>query len=408
MVIITILACLLLYCMKEYMKTYVIIGAGIIGCTLARELLLHKVGKVILLEKENKFGLHSSGRNSCVIHSGINQKPGTLKAQMCLDGSRMIREYCVKNNIPMEKYGTLVISQNEVDEMILEKLMKMGLEAGVKDLQFLNKNELIQKEPLAIGQRALFSPTGAVVDTDALLGTIVDEIESLQGKLYYNERVTYIDFPWVITDRNRYQVDYLINCAGLYSDNIAEMMGIGKKYSIVPFRGEYYEVKDVNVNSMIYKAPDLRFPFLSVHLTKLVNGKVIAGPTATLSLGRESYQREFKIDETLGMLKRMSFYKMITKKGFLQQVYHSLRLSLSKKTFKKEIESLIGEIQSEQLFPYRSGIRPQLIDENGNLVNDFIIESNRQSLHVLNCISPGFTCSFAFAKYLNSIIIDNK
>lgn len=386
------------------MRKYVIIGAGIIGASLARELLLNKRGNVIILEKENEAGLHASGRNSGVIHSGINQKPGTLKAKMCVEGSKMLRSYCKDKGVPFEQKGTIVTAIKDNDIGVLNELKKMGDASGVPGLRFLDTSEIKELEPNALGIKALYSPTGAIVDSKALVNRVIKDVNELGGKIYFNEKVQNIRGNKVISSGKITEFDYLVNAAGLYSDKIAGMMGIGGKYHLFPFRGEYMEIENLKINSMIYQAPDLRFPFLSVHLTKTTNGKVLAGPTAILSPGRESYNKEINIRESVEIIKEASFYKMLFKRDFLIMAQDALKMSLSKKVFKKETEKLVGPLEDRDIKPYRSGIRAQMVDRSGNFVNDIVIEETTNSLHVLNCVSPGMTCSLAFAKYLNKLI----
>jgi (S)-2-hydroxyglutarate dehydrogenase len=385
-------------------KKYLIIGGGVIGCALARELLLNQRGEVMVLEKESSVGLHASGRNSGVIHSGINQKPGSMKARMCLEGSRLLREYCQKKNVPMNECGTIVIARNERESRTLDSLMKMGTECGVKGLTFLNEQELHNKEPLALAKRALFSPTGATVDSQKLVAALAEEVVSLGGKFIYNAKVTQIKGKIVYSEKEQFGADHIINCAGLYADKLAHSMNLGKDYFIIPFRGEYLEVGGCAVNSMVYQAPDLRFPFLSIHLTKMTDGIVVAGPTAVLSFGREAYNKQIQWKETLEIMTKLRLFLLFTNTAFFEMAYQAFRLSFSLKLFRKEVEKLIGPVALEKIKPYRSGIRAQMVNRFGHFVEDILVLFEPGCTHVMNCVSPGFTCSLAFAKYMDEKI----
>ena len=225
------------------MKKYVIIGGGIIGSSIAREIRKRDLGDVLVLEKEHELGHHASGRNSGVIHSGINQTPGLLKAKMCVKGSRMLRDYCRENSVPMIECGTLVIGRNSDEIGILDKLMYMGKEIGVPDLKIINQLELRKREPFANGLVALLSPTGAIVDSKTLLRTVALEAESLGARYQFNAEVREIsDKGKIKTKIKKIDADFIINCAGLHADKIAHMMGVGLDYKIIPFKGNYLSI----------------------------------------------------------------------------------------------------------------------------------------------------------------------
>ena len=382
------------------MKRFVIIGGGVIGAAVSLELAKRGGAKVTVLEKEKTLGLHQSGRNSGVIHSGINQKPGSLKARMCVEGSRRLREYCVTRNVPMKECGTLVIAREEKEIEILEELLRRGNECGVPRLRMIDEKELRQKEPASRGTHALFSPTGATVDSLTFLQTIAQEAREKGAEFHFYRRAVGIDGKKIRTSEGEFQADYIINCAGLEADRIAQMAGAGKGYRIIPFRGEYMEVRGCPVNTMIYQPPDLAFPFLSIHLTRETDGRVLAGPTATLAFGREAYDKEWNFHEIAEMLASRPFRKLIFGKEFLGLAFKNFRVSISKRAFLQEIQSLVNGVKLNQLAPYRSGIRAQMVDSDGRLVNDILVETRNDSTHVLNAVSPGLTCSLAFAEYL--------
>ncbi len=382
------------------MPHYIVIGGGIIGSAIALELGRRQAGEVTVLEKESAVGRHASGRNSGVIHSGINQKPGSMKARMCLEGSRRLREYCSRKGVPMLECGTLVVARHEKEMAVVDRLLSLGRECGVPGLSIIGRTQLKEREPCAEGVAALFSPTGAVVDSLALLKSVASEAQARGIKYRFIHKVMAIQGTRVVTNQGDIQGDYIINCAGLYADQIAHMMGVGKEYRVIPFRGEYMEVKNCGVRSMIYQPPDLRFPFLSIHLTRETDGRVLAGPSAVISCGRESYDKEWDWTETMSMVFSRQFLGLVSSTSFLTVAFQNVRISLSKKVFFEQIRLLAPSIKFEDITPARSGIRAQMVDCKGNMVDDILVERREHSTHILNAVSPGMTCSLAFAEYV--------
>ncbi|OIO80304.1 hypothetical protein AUJ84_03990 [Candidatus Pacearchaeota archaeon CG1_02_32_132] len=388
------------------MVDYTLIGGGIIGLSIARELSSRKLGDVLVIEKETHFGQHASGRNSGVIHSGINQKPGTLKAKLCIEGSHLLRTYCKENDVPIEECGTLTVANSNEEARALHTLELAGVHAGVKGLRIISQDELLEREPMAKGLCALLSPTGAIVNTGALMRKMESDIWAKGVEFWKNSKVIGIeesdDRILLETKSSIIETDYLINCAGVHADTIAHMMGVGKEFRVLPFRGDYFKFPG-KVNSMVYQVPDLRFPFLGVHLTKTMQGEVLVGPTATLSLaGKENYDGGFSW-EGLSEISSRNFYLWATKarlsRAMWSQVKHNRKLSKDPDFFIEEVGKIYsGEIPRESIEPYNSGIRAQLVDRSGTMVNDFLIRHTNNSTHVLNAVSPGMTSSMAVAR----------
>lgn len=388
------------------MVDYTVIGGGIIGISIARELASRKLGDVLVIEKETHFGQHASGRNSGVIHSGINQKPGTLKAKLCIKGSRLLRTYCRENDVPMEECGTLTIANSNDEARALHTLELAGVQAGVKGLRIISQGELLEREPMAKGLCALLSPTGAIVDTGALMRKMEAEVWAKGVEFWKNAEVIGIeesdDGIVIETNRSVMETDYLINCAGVHADTIAHMMEVGKEFRVLPFRGDYFKFPG-KVNSMVYQVPDLRFPFLGVHLTKTMQREVLVGPTATLSLaGKENYDGGFSW-KGLSEISSRNFYlwatKAILNQATWHQVKHNRKLSKDPDFFIEEVRKIYnGEIPKGSIEPYQSGIRAQLVDNRGIMVDDFLIRETENSTHILNAVSPGMTSSMAVAR----------
>jgi len=385
---------------------YCVIGAGgIMGLGIAGEILLRGLGHVTLVDKEPKAGAHASGRNSGVIHSGINQKPGTEKARLCLEGSRILRQYCQERGVQMEECGTIVTALNDEDKAKLLHLKEMGDGVGVSGLRIISPEELREREPNAKGLEALFSPTGAIVDSHALLRSLENEVRSRGADILFNQEVRSIKGKTIELNGRYMTVDHIINCAGLQADRIAHFCGVGGGYRIIPFRGDYLKVP-AKVNSMIYQVPDLRFPFLGVHLTKTVGGEVMAGPTANLSFGgREDYEVSNGFKGLREMALHPHFWmwaiRTLGSSATRQQIAYNRKIASSKDEFVKEVQKIYnGEIDPTDVVPYRSGIRAQLVTRTGRMVDDFLVLSGENSTHPLNVVSPGLTSSLAFAKYI--------
>ena len=393
-------------------KRYVVIGAGIVGSSIARELSERGAGKVTVLEKEDHFGEHASGRNSGVLHSGINQKPGSLKARMAVEGNRRAREFCERHNVPFERCGTIVLVRNQQERDIVDTLIEMGDEAGVEGLRIIDRDELGEREPDVVANEALLSPNGSIVDSAGFLNAVVDEAKTFGAEFVTDAEVNAYarrgDQQAVLSTAGDFPADHVINCAGLHADRVAHMMGAGEGYLVIPFRGDYLEIKNLVCNSMVYQTPDLRYPFLGVHFTKTVDGEVLAGPTATLSLGREAYDKEIRWMESLKMIQHLPFWRLILSGEFMKLVAYNAKVSFVESAFLEEVQGLAPGVAQEDIQPYRSGIRAQMVDRAGKMVSEFIVEYHDDATHVLNAVSPGMTSAPAFAEAVVNRIIGPK
>ena len=301
----------------------------------------------------------------------------------------------------MLESGTLVMARNAAEAAVLERLRRMGLECGVEGLEMLTRDEFLKKEPLATpAVSALFSPTGASVDAHALVEALTQDARSLGVEFRFVEKFERIEGGEVVTTSGRFRAEHLVNCAGLYADRVAHAMGVRRDLCIIPFRGEYMEVRDCAVSGMIYQPPDLRFPFLSVHLTREADGRVLAGPTAVLSLGREAYDKQICWPEALGMFVSPQFAGLAVNPAFLRLAWQNAKTCLSRRAFLEQIRSIVPSIRADQIIPFRAGIRAQMVDRTGRLVDDMVVEYGKDSTHVLNVVSPGMTCSLAFAEHI--------
>ena len=383
-----------------------ICGGGIIGLTMARELLKRGFENIIILEKEKDIGEHASGKNSGVLHAGIYYKQDSLKVQLCLKGNSLMKEYCSEKNIPVFETGKVIVTKNEEEIPALKELQQRALKNGSK-VALIGEKQLKNIEPYArTYQLALFSPLTAVVDPLKIM-------ENLENDLISTEKVTILkgtEFKGlkgnseVVTNSGNIQFDLFINSAGSYSDKIAHSFGIGMKYRILPFKGTYKKLvkeKSYLVKGNIYPIPDIRNPFLGVHLTKTADGTVHIGPTAIPAFGRENYGILNGID---GEVFQILYRDMVL--FFRNPEFRKVALTEPKKytvnSVFRDVKEMVEDLHLEDIEPSsKIGIRPQLVDwEKKELVMDFIVLKHENSIHILNAISPGFTSSMAFAEYV--------
>ena len=387
--------------MQEY--DVVIVGGGVIGTAIARELPGRRVA---ILEKEDAVARHASGRNSGVIHSGFYYSADSLKARLCRDGNRLMKEYCRERKIPLGEYGKVVVVRDEKDLETLHLLERRGRENAV-EVELIDEKKLKELEPYAstFGE-ALHSPTTASVDPVLVTRSFADDaVRNGAEFLPQTEMQGLEDDSTLQTTKGKIKFGHLINCAGLHADRIAHMFGVGNQYTILPFRGNYYQLRTERahlVRSNIYPVPDMRNPFLGVHFTRTVYGDVIVGPTATPVLGRENYQglQGANIAD-LPSIALLQLKLFLTDKTFRDTVREEVK-RYGRNAYAREAATILPEVKPEDLIETgRSGIRAQLFDKQENrLVSDFVVENGKNSTHVLNAVSPAFTCSIPFARYV--------
>jgi L-2-hydroxyglutarate oxidase LhgO len=382
-----------------------IVGAGITGLTIARELIEDGAEDIVIIEKENSLGAHASGRNSGVLHAGIYYSPGTYKARFCVEGNRLMKEYCRENELTLKETGKVIVT-DEIRQDVLFELKKRADQNGAESV-IIDQKQLREIEPYAApSEKALYSPNTAVINPKEILVSIKEELESTRkvrfmfGTSFSGLR----DSRIAITNQGSIRFKKFINAAGSFADKVAHSFGVGSQYKILPFKGTYKRLvkkRSYLVRGNIYPVPDLRNPFLGVHFTRGVDGNVYIGPTAIPAFGREEYGflNDLSI-ESLSILGR-DILLFFTNDGF-----RAAAVSETKKYLRKyllsEAKKLLPEVKMDDIQDTpKVGIRPQLVDWNSKkLVMDFILLKDGDSLHILNAISPAFTCSMAFAKHV--------
>nr|WP_298996089.1 L-2-hydroxyglutarate oxidase [uncultured Allomuricauda sp.] len=389
-----------------------IVGAGIVGLSVAYNLLQQKEDlRIVVLEKEKSVALHQTGRNSGVIHSGIYYKPGSSKAINCRRGYSKLIDFCEAHNVDYEICGKIVVATSKDEVPTLMKIYERGKENGLTGLKLLNEDQIKEKEPHVQGEKAIWVPQTGIVDYGQMANKLHDLIKSSSCEVLVNHKVKGISFQ-----DSSHQIDcggtiirasYFVNCAGLYSDKIAKLQGVKFHAKIVPFKGEYYLLKESKrylIRNLVYPVPNPAFPFLGVHFTRRINGKIDAGPNAVLAFKREGYKKfSINIEEFLETVFYKGFIKIAAR--YFKVGAYELYRSLSKKAFTKALQKLVPEITSDDLTAGEPGIRAQLCDDKGNLIEDFVIEYATKSVHVLNAPSPAATSSLEIGYTVSNKIL---
>ena len=378
----------------------VVIGAGIVGLSTALHLTrTFKRMKVAVVEKESTVACHQSGHNSGVIHSGVYYKPGSLKARLCVEGAAEMVAFCRQYNLPHEVCGKLIVATSDREVEMLAALLDRGRANGLNTIQSLDHHELLRFEPHCAGIRALYVPMTGITDYAIVSRKYAELIQAEGGAVITDAEVLGFNRTStetvVKTKQGDLTAQYVINCAGLFSDRVSRMAGHPPEVMIVPFRGEYYDLvpsKQHLVRNLIYPVPDPRFPFLGVHFTRRIHGGVDAGPNAVLALKREGYRKtDFSFSDTFEDFRFGGFWRMAHRnwKSAIGEYYRSFH----KRAFVKALRRLVPEITAEDLVPAASGVRAQALKADGTLVDDFQFARADNMLHIYNVPSPAATAS---------------
>lgn len=392
----------------------IIVGGGIVGLATAHRLLEQKPDlKIALFEKENMVSMHQTGNNSGVIHSGLYYKPGSLKAKNCIDGYHQLIEFCQTHDIPFELTGKIVVASTEEQKPLLQNLYVRGQENGLDGIKKITLEEMREHEPHVAGVEGLWVPQTGIVDYRQVAAKLAVINESKGLDIHLGEQVIGITkgqtLSIVETTRGTYETKLVINCAGLYSDKVAQMSQRDPlDVRIIPFRGEYYKLradKEYLVKNLIYPVPDPNFPFLGVHFTRMKKGGVEAGPNAVLAFRKEGYKKlavDFK--ELWETLSWPGFQKVATK--YYETGLGEMYRSFSKAAFTKALQVLIPEIQESDLVEGGAGVRAQACDRNGGLLDDFSIVEDAKVINILNAPSPAATSSLSIGKTVATMALN--
>lgn len=384
----------------------VICGGGITGLSIARELVKRDYNDIVILEKEKEIGVHASGRNSGVLHAGIYYTPESLKAKFCLRGNELMKEFCKSKNIPIKRSGKVIVTKNEDELEILHELHKRAVNNKV-EVKLIDKKELSEIEPYAkTVEQALYSPLTAVINPKDILKEIEKElIKSKKVKILKETKfIKLINNKTILTSKGKLNFELFINAAGAYADMVAHSFGVGLEYKMLPFKGTYKKLKREKsyiVNGNIYPVPDIKNPFLGVHLTKGYDGEVYIGPTAIPAFGRENYGIFRGIDLEAVQILYRDLIMFLKNEKFRNPALEEPKKYLSRYFF-KDVKPLAKNIEFSDISPsLKVGIRPQLVNwKTKELEMDFVVMKDSNSIHILNAISPAFTSSFAFAEFV--------
>lgn len=380
-----------------------VIGGGLVGTATALA-LAERYSSVVVLEAEKQLAAHQSGHNSGVIHSGLYYKPGSLKARLCVEGARALYRLCEEEGIAHRRCGKVVVATSEEELPRLAELERRGAANGLAGLRRLDAAGIRELEPHAAGIAGLHVPETGIVDYRAVARAYARRIAAHGGEVRTESRLLQVlrrsEGLILETAGGEIACDLLVNCAGLQCDRVAALCGIDPGVRIVPFRGEYYELapsRSELVRTLIYPVPDPRFPFLGVHFTRGIDGRVEAGPNAVLALKREGYRwSQIAPRDVAATLAWPGFWRFLG--GSWRQAVSEVRRSALRSVFLADLRRLIPELEAADLVPGGSGVRAQALDRTGKLLDDFHFATGERSLHVLNAPSPGATASLAIGR----------
>jgi len=389
-----------------------VVGAGAVGLSAALHLARQGL-RTVVVEKEGGPALHQSGRNSGVIHAGYNLKPGSEKARFCVEGSRRLRDYCEARGVAVRENGILVVARDEAETATLRTLLARSRENGVR-AELVDADGIGRIEPAAEGSAALHAPEGASLDARGYVHALADDAIRAGADLLFDTRAhgfeEQADHVRIPTSKGVLTARVAVNAAGLHADRLAGRLAPDMR--IVPFRGYYAELvpsrRDL-VRGHVYSAPDLRFPFLGVHLSRRVDGRTIVGPGAMLAFGREAYRfGQSNARDLLSTLSWPGFYRMFLRPPFRRLVVAEVHKSLRLRAVWDEARKVVPSLVPSDLVRSYAGNRAQMVDRQGRLVEDMVVRSTARAVHVLNAVSPGLTASLPFGEHLAGLAAERR
>lgn len=390
----------------------IVIGGGIVGLASAYKIALnHPDIRIALLEKEDKLAAHQTGHNSGVIHSGLYYKPGSSKAKTCTKGRKELIAFAKKYRIPYDICGKIIVATREKELANLEQIFNNGQENEIEGIEKIGPEEIKEAEPYCHGIAGIRVPCAGIIDFAEVANKLGELIEknSKNNKVLTSHKVLKLDrhdfYTSVVTNNGTFSTKHIINCAGLQCDRIAIMDGIEPKMRIIPFRGDYYKLTESakeKVKGLIYPVPDPALPFLGLHFTPTIDGSVECGPNAVFSFKREGYDKsDFSMSDCWSSLSYMGTWKMFFK-NWRYGLTEYARV-FSKKLFLRQLQRLIPSLSSNDIKPGKAGVRAQAVGPKGEVIDDFRIEKQKNSIHVLNAPSPAATASLTIGEHINEI-----
>lgn len=393
---------------------YAIVGGGIVGLATALALTEAGVTSVVVLEAETEMAAHQTGHNSGVIHAGLYYRPGSLKAKLCIEGREALYAFCAQEGIAHERCGKLVVATNDEEAARLDALAERARANGLTP-QRLAGAELREYEPHVAGVAGLWVQETGIVDYKAVAAAYARRVQAAGGTIRTGWRLAEMrsrpeHLELISATEESIECEYLVTCAGLQADRVAALCGVDPGVRIVPFRGEYYELKPAArglVRNLIYPVPDPKFPFLGVHFTRKIDGGVEAGPNAVLAFKRDGYGKtSFSVRDTFDALSYSGFWGLAGR--YWQTGIGEFYRSASKYAFWRALRTLVPEIEVNHLEPAGAGVRAQALAADGKLVDDFHIVSAYRMTHVLNAPSPAATASLSIGKHIATLAIEGR
>lgn len=392
----------------------VVIGAGIVGLATAYQIQKKAPNlSIIVIDKEKKVAEHQTGHNSGVIHSGLYYRPDSLKALNCIQGYHMLLKFCQQHQVPYEICGKVVVATSKEEIPYLDQLFERGKANGLQGIQRIGFKALKEKETYVNGVAAIHVPQTGIIDYKLVCNRLAQVVSKGNCKVLLQHKVENVHIneqeTIVITDRKEIKTRMMINCAGLYSDKIAKQTHPDLKIKIIPFRGEYYKLKEEKrnlVRNLIYPVPDPNFPFLGVHFTRMINGDVEAGPNAVLAFAREGYKKStIHPAELIDSLLWPGFQKVAKK--YWRTGMGEMYRSFSKKAFTIALQKLMPAVKEDDLVPGGAGVRAQACDKDGGLLDDFSILQSKSVINVVNAPSPAATSSLSIGDKIADMALAN-
>ncbi|WP_461636235.1 L-2-hydroxyglutarate oxidase [Glutamicibacter soli] len=396
-------------------KSFAVVGAGIIGAAVARELLARYPGShVTVVEKEQAAAGHQTGHNSGVVHAGLYYEPGGLKAKLCRRGVELLQDLAQARSLPYEQCGKLVVALEADEEQRLKNIFERAQANGVPGVGMLGPDGIKDIEPNAVGRMALHSPGTAIISYAAVTEALLDEVRLAGGEVRFGCAVERIEElatgVRLHTSTGQFLADHVIVCAGSQSDRLARGSGANAQPSVVPFFGQYFQLEEsyrTILNGLVYPVPDPKYPFLGVHLTKRVDGQMMVGPNAFLSLSREKYHGLGLDFKDLGeVMANPGFWKFASRN--LPTALREIRTVVSEQFFLREAAKYVPSLEGAKATRLTRGIRAQAMDADGKLLDDFAIDYREYATHIRNAPSPGATSSLAIAEYIVDSLVSRS
>ena len=383
-----------------------VVGGGIVGLASARSITEQWPDlRVVVIEKEKDLGRHQTGRNSGVVHSGIYYKPGSYKSRLCQAGNQAMVDFCAEHGIAYERCGKLIVASDESELGRLDALHERAIASGI-GISTVSRDEISEREPAVVGVRGLWLPSTGITDYVGVLHALAAITTERGGQILLDAEVTELSRSGnehvIETTQGAVRSKLLVNCAGLQSDRIARSAGVELTARIVPFRGEYFELAESRrslVRGLVYPVPDPDFPFLGVHFTRMIDGSVHAGPNAVLALAREGYHKtDISLRDIRDVVTFPGFWRLARKHACSGA--GEMARSASKRLFLRSLRRLIPTLELDDLVPTHAGVRAQLLERSGALVDDFLIIRGDNAMHVCNAPSPAATSSLEIGRQI--------